>query len=326
MYARSFLRRCAVALSWVIAATAVPALAQTQTYPSKPIQLVVAFAPGGAGDTVARLVARKMSASLGQAVVIENRPVPVAAVSLVKNARPDGHTLLMAGSGTALTSALFGKLPYDLMGDFIHVSTLASFDLVLITGEQSGLKNVAEVIAYAKANPGKLTIGSARVGSTQNLAAELFKSMAGIDALIVPYKASGDLLNALHGKDVQVAMEMLPPVLGQIKGQGIHALAVTAPRRFPGLPEVPTLAESSLPGYEASSWNGITVPAGTPPAVVARLAREIRMAVESPDVQAELLTLGYTAQASTPAQMAQRMQADIVKWRAVIDQAGIPRQ
>ncbi|EGI76206.1 Bug family tripartite tricarboxylate transporter substrate binding protein [Hylemonella gracilis] len=326
MYARSFLRRCAVALSWVIAATAVPALAQTQTYPSKPIQLVVAFAPGGAGDTVARLVARKMSASLGQAVVIENRPVPVAAVSLVKNARPDGHTLLMAGSGTALTSALFGKLPYDLMGDFIHVSTLASFDLVLITGEQSGLKNVAEVIAYAKANPGKLTIGSARVGSTQNLAAELFKSMAGIDALIVPYKASGDLLNALHGKDVQVAMEMLPPVLGQIKGQGIHALAVTAPRRFPGLPEVPTLAESSLPGYEASSWNGITVPAGTPPAVVARLAREIRMAVESPDVQAELLTLGYTAQASTPAQMAQRMQADIVKWRAVIDKAGIPRQ
>lgn len=324
MYARSFLRRCAVALSWVIAAAAVSA--QAQTYPSKPIQLVVAFAPGGAGDTVARLVARKMSASLGQAVVIENRPVPVAAVSLVKNARPDGHTLLMAGSGTALTTALFGKLPYDLMGDFIHVSTLASFDLVLITGEQSGLKNVAEVIAYAKANPGKLTIGSARVGSTQNLAAELFKSMAGIDALIVPYKASGDLLNALHGKDLQVAMEMLPPVLGQIKGQGILALAVTAPRRFPGLPEVPTLAESSLPGYEASSWNGITVPAGTPPAVVARLAHEIRAAVESPEVQAELLALGYTAQASTPAQMAQRMRADIVKWRAVIDQAGIPRQ
>ena len=324
MNASLFLRRCAVALSWVIAAPIV--WAQAQSYPSKPIQLVVAFAPGGAGDTVARLITRKMSESMGQAVVIENRPVPLAAVSVVKNARPDGHTLLMAGSGTALTSALFHKLPYDLMGDFIHVSTLASFDLTLITGESSGLNTVAEVIAYAKAHPGKLTIGSARVGSTQNLAAELFKSMAGIDALIVPYKTSGDLISALRGKDVQVVIEMLPPMLGQIQGKAVKALAVTSPRRFPGLPEVPTLAESGLPGYEAASWNGIAVPAGTPPAVVARLAREVEKAVASLEVQKELLAQGFTARASTPAQMAQRMQADIDKWRAVIDKAGIPRQ
>lgn len=324
MHVNAVLRRCAAALVLCLPVPVV--LGQVPIYPAKPIQLVVAFGPGGAGDTVARLVTRKMSESLGQAVVIENRPVPLAAVSLVKNARPDGHTLLMAGSGTALTSALFKKLPYDLMSDFIHVSTLTSFDLALIVGESSGLNSVAEVLAYARAHPGRLTIGTARVGSTQNLAAELFKSMAGIDALIVPYKTSGDLISALRGKDVQVVIEMLPPVLGQIQGRAVKALAVSSPHRFPGLPEVPTLAESGLPGYEAASWNGITVPAGTPAAVVERLAREVAKAVDAPEVQKELLGLGFRAQASTPAQMRQRMQADIDKWRAVIDKAAIPRQ
>lgn len=322
MSKQMMIKRCIAALA--LAASCSWALAQP--YPSKPIQLVVAFAPGGAGDTVARLVAKKMGEGLGRAVVIENRPIPVAAVSLVKNAKPDGYTLLMAGSGTALTSALFTKLPYDLMGDFSHVSTLTSFDLVLVTSELSGLHSVAEVIAFAKANPGKLTIGSARVGSTQNVAAEMFKAMAGIDALIVPYKSSGDLVSALRTKDVQLVVEMLPALLGQIQGKSIKALAVTSARRFPGLAEVPSLAESGLPGYEAASWNGIAVPVGTPPAVVARLATEVQKAVDSVEVQTALLALGFTAKASTPEQMTQRMQADIAKWRAVIDRAGIPRQ
>lgn len=310
---------CALALA--LAASS----ALAQSYPAKPIQLVVAFAPGGAGDIVARLVARKMGESLGKPVMIENRPIPVAAASLVKNARPDGHTLLMAGSGTALTSALFNKLPYDLMDDFLHVSTLSSFGLALITDGQPGYGSVAEILAFAKANPGKLTIGTARVGSTQNLAAEMFKSMAGIDALIVPYRTTGDLMSAIRTRDVQVAVEMLPAVLGQIQGRSVRALAVTSPRRFPGLPDVPALAES-LPGFEAASWNGIAAPAGTPSEVVNRLAREVEKAVESTEVQKELLAKGFAAKASTPAQMTQRMQADIVKWRAVIDRAGIPRQ
>ena len=264
----SFTLRCATA--WALAASCMLALAQP--YPAKPIQLVVAFAPGGAGDLVARLVARKMAESTGQPVVIENKPVPVAAVSMVAHAKPDGYTLLMAGSGTALTSALFAKLPYDLMGDFIHVSTLASFDLTLITGSQSGFNSVADVLAYARAHPGKLNIGTVRVGSTQNLAAEMFKAMAGLDAVIVPYKTTGEIISAMRSKDVHVAIEMLPPMLGQIAGKSVKALAVTSGKRFPGLPAVPTLAESGLPGFEASSWNGITVPAGTPPDVVSRLA------------------------------------------------------
>ena len=319
---REVMRRCAAVAALAVCGSA----ALAQAYPARPILLVVAFAPGGAGDIVARLVARKMGEQLGQPVVVENRPVPVAAVSSVAKARPDGHTLLMAGSGTALTSALFARLPYDLMRDFVHVSTLSSFDLVLVTTEASGFGSVAEVLAHAKAHPGQLTIGTARVGSTQNLAAEMFKAMAGIDALVVPYKAAGDLVGAMRSRDVQVAIEMLPAVLGQVQAKSLKALAVTSPQRFPGLPQVPSLAEIGLPGFEAASWNGIAVPVGTPPGVVARLAQAIAQGVAAPEVRKELLALGFTAHASTPGQMARRMQDDIAKWRAAIDKAGIARQ
>ena len=322
MHKTSNARRGLVAVA--LAACAPWALAQA--YPAKPIQLVVAFAPGGAGDIVARLVARKMGESMGQPVIVENRPVPVAAVQVVKNSKPDGHTLLMAGSGTALTSALFDKLPYDLMGDFVHVSTLASFDLMLMAGPQSSFKSVADVLAFAKAHPGKLNIGTARVGSTQNLSAEMFKAMSGIDAVIVPYKTTAEIVSALRSKDVHVAMEMLPPMLGQVASKSVVPLAVTSTKRFPGLPAVPTLAESGLPAFESSSWNGIAAPAGTPPEVVNRLVTEIHKAISSPDVQAGLQAAGMVAKASTPAQMAQRMRDDIAKWRVVIDKAGIPRQ
>ena len=295
------------------------------SYPTKPIQLVVAFAPGGAGDIVARLVAKKMSEGLGKSVVIENRPVPVASAALVANAKPDGYTLLMAGSGTALTSSLFNKLPYDLMKDFKHLSTLSSFDLVLVSGKQQKFQTAADVIAYAKAHPGQLTLGTVRVGSTQNLAGELFKSMAGIDVLIVPYKTTGDLVSAVRAGDVQVALEMLPAMLGHVQNTTVKTLAVTALKRFPKLPDVPTLAESGIPGFEAGSWNGISVPASTPPEVMQRLSAEITKAVSDPDLQRELLNQGFVAKASTPEQMTQRMQADIKKWGDVITKANIPR-
>lgn len=325
MRGRRLIRQWALAL-WVSSTTAfaVPALAQT--YPAKPIQLFVAFAPGGAGDIVARLVAKKMTESMGQPIVVENRPSPVVAVVTVARAKSDGYTMMMAGSGTALTSGLFKSLPYDLMGDFIHVSTLASFDLSLLTGMQSGFNSVAEVLAYAKANPGKLNIATVRIGSTQHLTAELFKSMAGIDAVIVSYKTTAEIITALRAKDVQVAMEILPPVLGHIAGKNVKALAVTSGSRFPGLPEVPTLGESGLPGFEAASWNGISVPANTPPAIVSRLAKEIDAAISSAEVQRELQAVGMIAQASTPDQMSRRMKSDMAKWKSVIDKAGIPKQ
>lgn len=300
--------------------------AWAQTYPVKPIQLFVAFAPGGAGDIVARVVAKKLGENLGQPVVIENRPSPVVAVVTVARAKPDGYTLMMAGSGTALTSGLFKSLPYDLMGDFIHVSTMASFDLSLLTGAQSGFQTVADVLAFARANPGKLNIGTVRIGSTQHLTAELFKSMAGIDAAIIPYKTTADIITALRAKDIHVAMEMLPPVLGQIAGKTVKALAMTSSSRFPGMPDVPTLAESGLTGFEAASWNGISVPANTPPAIVSKLAKELDAAIASAEVQRELQAVGMVAQASTPEQMTRRMRNDMAKWKTVIDKAGIPKQ
>lgn len=319
----SFVKLWALVLMGV-GTSMVPAWAQT--YPAKPIQLFVAFAPGGAGDIVARVVAKKLGENLGQPVVIENRPSPVVAVVTVARAKPDGYTLMMAGSGTALTSGLFKSLPYDLMGDFIHVSTMASFDLSLLTGTQSGFQTVADVLAFARANPGKLNIGTVRIGSTQHLTAELFKSVAGIDAVIIPYKTTADIITALRAKDIHVAMEMLPPVLGQISGKTVKALAMTSGNRFPGMPDVPTLAESGLPGFEAASWNGISVPANTPPAIVSKLAKELDAAIASSEVQRELQAVGMVAQASTPEQMTRRMRNDMVKWKTVIEKAGIPKQ
>ncbi|QIL79264.1 tripartite tricarboxylate transporter substrate binding protein [Diaphorobacter sp. HDW4A] len=315
--------RYAVALA--CAASCMVARADT-VFPSKPMTLYVAFAPGGAGDIVARLVTRKMSESMGQPFVIENRPSPVVAVQTVQRAKPDGYTMMMAGSGTALTSALFKKLPYDLMKDFRHVSSLSTFDLALITVADSSFKSVADVLAYAKAHPGKLNIGTVRVGSTQNLSAEMFKSMTGLDASVVPYKTTAEVISGLRSKDIHVAMEMVPPLLGQIVGGSIRPLAVSSLQRYPGLPNVPTLNESGVKDYESGSWNGVSVPAGTPNEVVNRLASEIGKAVNSPEVQQELLKMGMRPDKSSPELMTRRMQADIDKWHGVIKKANIPLQ
>ncbi len=295
-------------------------------FPSKPLTLYVAFAPGGAGDIVARLVTRKMSESMGQPIVIENRPSPMVAVQTVQRAKPDGYTMVMAGSGTALTTGLFKKLPYDLMKDFRHVSSLSTFDLALITGTESGFKSVADVVAYAKAHPGKLNIGTVRVGSTQNLSAEMFKSMAGIDALIIPYRTTAEVMSGLRSKDIQVGLEMVPPLLGQIAGGSVRLLAVSSLQRYQDLPDVPTLDESGVKGYESGSWNGVSVPAGTPTTIVNRLASEIAKAVNSPEVQKELLSMGMRPDRSSPELMTKRMQGDIDKWRGVIKAANIPLQ
>lgn len=297
-----------------------------QSFPSRPLHLYVAFGPGGAGDTVARVVGKKLSDILGEPIVVENRPAPMVAVLAVDKAKPDGYTLLMDGSGTALTNVLFNTLPYDLMGDFTHVSTLASFDLAVLTNPHSNLNSVQDVIAFARAHPGKLNIGTVRVGSTQNLAAQMFKSMAGIDAVVVPYKTTGELLTAVRAGDVHVAFEILPPVLSQVKGKLFKPLAVTSGTRFAGLPNVPTVAESGVPGFEASSWNGLSVPAKTPPQIVAKLGKAINAAVASPEVQSELERIGMTAKASTSEEMTLRMKADIAMWGGVIDKAGIRKR
>ncbi len=295
-------------------------------FPSHALTLYVSFGAGGVGDIVARIFAEKLTKSLGQAVVVENRPIPVMGPTLVAKARPDGYTMVVSGNGTAVTEALFNTLPFDIMKDFTHVSTMASFDMALIAPADSKFNSLADVLAFARANPGKLNIASERVGSTQNLAAEMLRSMAGINVLLVPYKAPGDIIAALHSNDVQLALEHLPAVRSQIAARNVKALAVTSAGRFPGLPQVPTIAESGIPGFEATSWLGISVPAHTPQPVVDRLARDLQLAAASPDVQKALAAASIEPGSSTPQQMTERMRSDVAKWRVVIDKAGIPKQ
>jgi tripartite-type tricarboxylate transporter receptor subunit TctC len=295
-------------------------------FPSHPLTLYVSFGPGGVGDIVARIVAEQLTKGLGQAVVVENRPIPVMGPTLVAKARPDGYTMVVSGNGTAVTAALFNTLPFDVMKDFAHVSTMASFDMALIAPADSKFGSLGDALAFARANPGRLNVGSARVGSTQNLAAEMLRAMAGIDVVLVPYKAPGDIIAALHSGDIQLALEHLPAVRSQITARNVKALAVTSAKRFSGLPQVPTIAESGVPGFEATSWLGISVPAHTPQPVVDRLAKELQAAVATPQVRKALQTASIDPESSTPQQMTDRMRNDLAKWRAVIDKAGIPKQ
>ena len=302
--------------------------ALAQTFPSKPLRIVVPFAAGGAGDLTARIVAAEMAQSLGQPVNIENRPGAggVVAADTVAKAEPDGHTLFLMSNGTAVTASLFKSLPYDTLRDLAPVSTIGTFDLAVVVPADSPFKTLGELVAHARANPGKLNIGSINVGSTQNLAAELLKSSADLNAQVVPFNGTPALVGALRGKQVDAGVEILGPVLGQVKGGALRALAVTGKRRSTALPDVPTTAEAGLPAFQASSWNGLAAPAKTPRALIDRLNKEVAAALAKPDVRKKLADLNIDADPSTPDEAAQLLTADIKRWGAVIDKAGVPKQ
>ncbi|MCX8021508.1 MAG: tripartite tricarboxylate transporter substrate binding protein [Syntrophorhabdaceae bacterium] len=302
--------------------------AAEQNYPTKPIRVIVGFGPGGVADLTLRIVAQKLSAQLGQQILVENRPSAggIVAADAVAKAQPDGYTLLLMSNGNAVSASLFKSLPYDTVNDFAPVSTLGFFDIAMFAKADSKFQTVKDVISYAKANPGKLNIGTINVGSTQNLSAELFKGMAGIEATIVPYKNSPDVLVALRGNDVQIAFDMLAPIISQYKSGVVRIIAITSNRRFSPLPDIPTIAESGVPGYQASSWNAIAAPAKTPKAIIDRLNKEINMALSTQEVKTKLLEIGVTAQGGTPEDLKNLLISDIKKWRGVIERANIPKQ
>ena len=312
-----------------VAALGLPATAVlAQNFPSKGLRIVVPFGAGGVGDLTARIVAEGLSSRLGQPVVVENRPGAggvVAAESVVR-AEPDGHSLFLMSNGTAVTAGLFKSLPFDTVKDFAPVSTLGFFDIAVVAHPEAPFKTFAELLAYAKANPGKLNIGSINIGSTQNLAAELFKSSAGIDAQIVPFNGTPALIGALRGRQVDVGVEILAPVLTQIRGGALKALAVASEKRSAVLPEVPTAVESGVAGFLASSWNALAAPAKTPRPVIDRLQREIAATVADPAVQQKLKALNVEPRSSTPEQTAALLVSDIKRWSEVIERAGIPKQ
>lgn len=299
-----------------------------QAFPSKPLRIVVPFAAGGAGDLTARAVAAELSQSLGQPVNIDNRPGAggVVAADTVARAEPDGHTLFLMSNGTAVTASLFKSLPYDTLRDLAPVAVVGTFDLAVLVPSDSPFKTLAELIAFSRAHPGKLNIGSINIGSTQNLTAELLKSSAELNAQVVPFNGTPALVGALRGKQVDVGVEILGPVLGQIKGGALRALAVTGQRRSTALPEVPTAMESGLATLIASSWNGLAAPAKTPRALIDRLNKVVVAALAKPEVRKKLADLNIDPAPSTPQEAAQLLAADIQRWGAVIDKAGIPKQ
>ena len=314
--------------SGLLASLLLASLATAQTFPSKPVRIVVPFGAGGVADLTARTVAQKLSESLGQPVVVDNKPGAggVVAGDMVAKAEPDGHTLLLMSNGTAVSAGLFKSLPFDTVRDFTPVSTLGFFDIAIITPADSKFKNLGELLAFAKANPGKLNLGSINIGSTQNLAAELFKTSAGADMQIVPFNGTPAVITALRGGQIDAALEILGPVLPQIRANALRALAVTGDKRAAVLPDVPTAKESGLPGFVASSWNALAAPAKTPRDVIARLNKEIVAALNAPDVRKKLEDQNVEARASTPAQAAELLASETRRWGEVITRAKILTQ
>jgi tripartite-type tricarboxylate transporter receptor subunit TctC len=303
-----------------------PANAQSD-YPNRPVQLIVPYGAGGVADTGMRIVAEGLTGRLKQAFVVDNRPGAggIVAAKAGATAASDGYTLLMTGNNNAISASLFKSLPYNVLTDFASTSTTSFFDLLIVTRAGSPLKTVQDVVKTARANPGRLNIATTNPGSTQNLAAELFRSVTGIEATIVPFRTSPDIATALMRGDIDVAFEFYAAVQGLVADNKIVALASTGPKRTSYLPDVPTAQESGIKDFEVVSWNGISVPAGTPKAVVEVLTRAINEVLPNPDVQEKSKKLGMEMRASTPEEMTQRMKADIAKWAAVIDKAGIPK-
>jgi tripartite-type tricarboxylate transporter receptor subunit TctC len=300
------------------------------SFPSKPIKIIVPNAAGGAADITSREVGQKLAEAFGGSVVVENKPSAggIVAGEIVSRAAPDGHTLLLVSSGTAVSAALFKSLPFDTLKDFTPVSKLASFDLVIASSDRGRFNTLADVLTYARANPGKLNIGTPQIGSTQNLAAELFKASAGIEAQLVPFNGTPPVISALRGGEIDIMVEILGPLVPQFNSKALRPLAVMSERRTPQFVDVPTVRESggSLSTFNASSWNGFAAPAKTPKDVIAKLNLEIQKALKNPDVIKRLEALSLHPGASTPEALGELLASDIKRWGEVMARAQVAKQ
>jgi tripartite-type tricarboxylate transporter receptor subunit TctC len=317
------------AAAMLLAGSLAPVAAQNAAgYPNHPVVLIVPYGAGGVADVGMRLLGEKLSARLHQQFVIENRPgaAGIVAAQAGAAAAPDGYTVLMTGNNNAIAASLFKTLPYNILTDFASVSTASFFDLLIVTRTGSPLHALGDLVAAAKANPGKLNIGTIVPGSTQNLAAELFTSTAGIKATIVTFRTSPDMASAVMRGDVDVAFEFYAAVHGLLADNKLVALASTGAERTAYLPNVPTVMESGIKAYEVDSWNGLSVPAATPKPIVATLNAAMKEVIPDPDLQRKAAQMGMAMRASTPDQMTARMKADIAKWGVVIEKAGIAKR
>jgi len=297
-------------------------------YPSKPVRIVLPFAPGGVADITARVIADKLGGKLGGRFYIENQPGAggIAAARTVISSPPDGHTLALLSNGTAISVSLFSHLPYDPLKAFAPISSLGYFDFVFATNGESEFKTLADFIAAAKAKPGTLNVGTINIGSTQNLSAELFKTAAGIDFTIIPYRGTPELLVSTMQGNVALMIDSYSSMKWNLAEGKIHPLASSGPVRSESTPDIPTLREAGVANYDVVSWNALFAPAGTPPEIVKTLNQALQEILVEPEVKKRLLELGIEAKGSTPEEISARLKADIDKWQKVIEKAGIAKQ
>jgi tripartite-type tricarboxylate transporter receptor subunit TctC len=295
-------------------------------YPTKPIRIIVPFPPGGPADALARTVGERLAQALGQSVVVDNRPGAGGNIGMELGAKaaPDGHTLVLAPAGNlTVNPSLYRNVPYDVGRDFAPVTVIAAVPNVLIVNPQVPAKDVGELIAYAKANPGKLNYSSPGAGSGAHLAGELLRSSAGVDIMHVPYNGIAPAVTAVVSGDVQMMFAGAPSALPQAAGGKVRMIGVASPKRIAAAPSVPTLDESGLPGFDVTSWYSIVAPAGTPPAVIDRLQKEIARALENPEVKAKLVGLGAEPVANSPAEFAAMIKVETAKWGKIVKDANI---
>ena len=317
---------CVALLALACCGTASGATTESADYPSRPIRIIVAYTPAGTTDILARAVGQKMTESWGQPVIVENRPGANGNIGteIAARATPDGYTILMGTAAThSINNTLYPKLSWHAQRDFEPISLVAVVPNLLVVTNSLPVRSVKELIAYAKSNPGKLTFGSPGVGATAHLSMELFKTLTGSSMVHVPYKGSAGVLADVTGGQIQLAMDNIPVYLPQAKAGKIRALAVSSPQRAPAAPDIPTVAEAGVPGFEALSWFGLLAPARTPRPVVARLAAETQRVLNLPDVRERIVALGAQPVGSTPQEYAAFIRTEIAKWEKVIRNAGV---
>jgi len=297
-------------------------------YPDKAVRIVLPFAAGGVADITARIVAEKLGDKLGQRFYVENQPGAggIAAARTVISSPPDGHTLALLSNGTAVSVSLFKKLPFDPLKDFEPVSSLGFFDFVFSTGANSQFKTLGDFVAAAKARPGALNVGTINIGSTQNLSAELFKTAAGIDFTIIPFRATPEAQISLLQGDIALVIDSYSSMKGNLADEKLRALASSGSKRSEATPDLATVQESGAGGYDVVSWNALFAPAGTSPEIVKTLNGALKDILADAEVKKRLIELGIEARASTPQEISARLKSDIDKWRQVIEKAGIQKQ
>ena len=312
-------------VSVVVVVAALAAPANAQTYPTRPIRLLVGFPVGGGADVAARVLGARMSDALGQQIIVDNRPGAGSAIAseIAAKATPDGYTLVSIGSSHAVNAALYTKLPYKPAADFSAIVLVATAPVVITANPAVPATNLKELIALAKTRPGQLNYGSAGVNGINHLAAELLKRAGNFDITLVPYKGVAQALPAVIAGEVQLMFGSLPGSIVQIKAGRIRAIAVTSAKRSNAAPDIPTVAESGVPGYEASSWFAFLAPVATPKSIVTRLNTEAMKALETREIQESLVRNGMDPRGSTPGEADAFLRAEIAKWTRVVKEAGI---